>query len=86
MIPKRAAMATKKSTSKTYTISEAAKKLGVTRQAVHDAIKRGLLEGDKGTFVQVVEIKRVVRGWRIPEDSLEAYRVSASHKQRGKKT
>ena len=71
---------------KTYTITEAAKKLGVTRQAVHDAIKKGLLDAEKGSFVQVVEIKRVTRGWSISEKSLEAYRVSGSHKQRGKKT
>ena len=79
-------MPTKKTTPTSYTITEAAKKLGVSRQAVHDAIKKGLLEGEKGSFVQVVEINRVMRGWRIPQKSLEAYEVSASHKQRGKKT
>ena len=78
-------MATKKVTPKSYTITEAAKKLGISRQAVHDAIKKGLLEGEKGTFVQIIEIERVMRGWRIPEKSLKAYEVSDSHKQRGKK-
>ena len=79
-------MASKKTPQKTYTITEAAKKLGISRQAVHDAIKKGLLEGEKGSSVQVVEIKRVIRGWHISEKSLAAYEVSASHKQRGKKT
>ncbi|HXF75906.1 MAG TPA: helix-turn-helix domain-containing protein [Methylomirabilota bacterium] len=73
---------------KTYTITEAAKKLGISRQAVHDAIKKGLLEAEKGKFVQVIEIKRTVRGWHIPAAELEAYRkrLSLSHQERGKKT
>jgi predicted DNA-binding protein YlxM (UPF0122 family) len=59
--------------------------LGISRQAVHDAIKKGFLDAQKGSFVQVIEIKRTIRGWSISEKSLEAYRVSLSHKQRGKK-
>jgi len=36
----------KKPTS--YTITEAAKKLGVKRQAIHEAIKKGRLEAERG--------------------------------------
>lgn len=72
-------MATKKKpTKKNYTITEAAKKLKISRQAVHDAIKRGLLEAEKGEIVQTV--------WLIPAKSLKAYRVSGVHQRVGKKT
>ena len=60
MVPTR--MDSEKTTQKTYTIPEAAKKLGSSRQAVHGALKKGLLEGEKGIFVQIVEIKPVMRG------------------------
>ena len=71
-----------------YTITEAARALGVTRQAVNLAIKRGDLEGQKGKITQVRTIKVTVRGWRIPVKSLEAYRsrLSELHQWVGKKT
>jgi excisionase family DNA binding protein len=62
---------------KTYTITEAAKRLGISRQAVHEAIKKGLLEAEQVEVVQSV--------WQIPAQSLKTYRVSQSHKQRGEK-
>lgn len=71
-----------------YTITEAAKELGITRQAVHGAIKRGLLEAQKGQITQVIQIrtvKRKLRGWLIPIKSLNAYRVSDLHQWVGKK-
>ncbi len=63
-----------------YTITEAAKELGVTRAAVHEAIKKGKLRATWGEFVQIAE------GWRITPESLHDYEVSLSHQERGKKT
>lgn len=63
-----------------YTITQAAKELGVTRAAVHEAIKKGKLKATWGEFAQVAE------GWRITPGSLHDYEVSVSHQERGKKT
>lgn len=63
-----------------FTITEAARKLRVTRAAVHEAIKRGKLNATWGKFIQVTE------GWRISPGSLHDYEVSISHQERGKKT
>lgn len=60
-----------------YTITEAAKKLKISRQGVHKAINKGLLKARMGEVVQKV--------WLIPADSIDAYQVSVSHKERGKK-
>lgn len=60
-----------------YTITEAAKRLKVSRQAVHLAIKKGALKARAKKVVEVV--------WLIPADSLESYRVSALHQSAGKK-
>ncbi|MGH7844513.1 MAG: helix-turn-helix domain-containing protein [Candidatus Binatia bacterium] len=79
-------MPTKKPTKKTYTITEAAKKLGVKRQAVHEAIKKGLLEAERGEIVQTRVVKVTVSGWKISAKSLDAYRVSDPHQKAGKKT
>lgn len=68
-----------KPTKNTYTISEASKKLKISRQAVHEAIQKGLLKAEQGDIVQVT------RGWLITADSIKAYKPSKSHKQRGKK-
>ena len=58
-------MPTKK---KTYTITEAAKRLGISRQAVHEAITKGLLKARQG--------KIITFGWLIPEDALTKYKAS----------
>jgi len=49
----------KKATS--YTITEAAKKLGVKRQAIHEAIKKGRLEAERGkiTHTRVVKLAKI---------------------------
>lgn len=67
--------------SVTYTISQAARKLGISRAAVHLAIKRGRLEGQWGQVVRLVKTKAL----RISAASLAAYRVSLTHKQAGEK-
>lgn len=71
--------------SKTYTITEAAKKLGVTRAAVHAAIREKRLKAKKGSFEVERVIKRKVKGWCIEERDLREYQVSAQHQDAGKK-
>jgi predicted DNA-binding protein (UPF0251 family) len=66
------------------TLSEAAKKLGISRQAVHEAIRRGLLEAHKAKITKT--IVQVAQGWVIEPDALLKYQVSQSHIIRGKKT
>lgn len=65
-----------------FTITEAARQLGVTRASVFEAIKTGRLEADWGETVQVIRRK----AWKIPADVLEKYRVSLAHQRAGKKT
>jgi excisionase family DNA binding protein len=67
-------------TKKSYTVTEAAKKLGVSRAAVHKAITENRLEADWGETVQVV------RTLVISAKSLKAYKVDSSRQERGKKT
>lgn len=63
-----------------FTVAEAAKHLRISRQAVNNAVQSGRLKSEIGeiTFVQKVRL--------IPASALKDYRVSLSHKQRGKKT
>lgn len=63
---------------KSYTITETAQRLGITREAVFGAIKAGKL---KATLEKVI-----TRIWKIDPKSIEAYMVSVSHKERGKKS
>ena len=70
---------------KAYTITEAAKKLGVSRQAVHEAIHKKQLKAKRGKIVQTRIVKTTVVGWTIDPESLEDYRVSALHQTAGKK-
>ncbi len=72
---------TKKPTA--YTLSEAAAKLGISRQAVHEAIRKGLLDAHKGKITKTFVY--VSRGWVISDKSLKKYQVSDSHVTRGKK-
>ena len=65
-----------------FTITEAAKKLGISRQAVHKAIGKRQLKAKRGTFTETV----IRRGWVISADALKQYEVSLSHQERGKKT
>lgn len=65
-----------------FTITEAAKKLGVTRAAVHEAIKKGRLDAKWGETVQVIRKRSLL----ISAADLKNYRVDASHQDRGKKT
>jgi predicted DNA-binding protein (UPF0251 family) len=65
---------------KSYTITEAAAILKISRAAVHEAIKMKRLKAKQGWVV-----KRT-RAWRIDPKSLKAYRVSAKRQAAGKKT
>jgi excisionase family DNA binding protein len=73
-------MPTKKTTPQSYTITQAAKKLGVSRAAVHKAIKDNRLEATWGESVQIV------RALLISSESLKSYKVDSSRQERGKKT
>jgi len=66
-----------------YTITEAAKELGITRAAVHRAIKRGRLEAERGEIIKFVRTK--TKGWKISQPSLNSYRVSLLHQWVGEK-
>ena len=75
-------MARKKTTQKSYTVNEAAKKLGVTRAAIHQAIKDGRLDFEWGEAVHIIRKKARL----IPAEALKHYQVDLSHQDRGKKT
>jgi len=62
---------------KTYTITEAAKKKGVTRAAIHAAIKAGRLPAKWGN--------QIVKVLQIPADALDAFQVDHQQKTRGRK-
>jgi len=62
-----------------YTLTEAAKKLKISRQAVLLAIKQGKIKG------RLVTVRIPTRTWRISVKGVESYKVSASHKKRGLK-
>jgi hypothetical protein len=68
-----------------FTITEAAKKLGVTRQAVHDAIRKKQLKAKRGKIVQIKTVKTTIVGWQISPESLKEYEVSRLHQDAGKK-
>jgi excisionase family DNA binding protein len=61
-----------------YTITEAAKKLGVTRQTIHEAIKNDRLKGEKTKTVRTV----TATVYLIPESSLRDYQKLYSRKSR----
>ena len=62
-----------------FTITETAKKLGVSRQTVHEAISKGRLEAEKGEVTQTVKV------WLVPESALKNYQRLYSRKHRTKK-
>ncbi|HWO42913.1 MAG TPA: helix-turn-helix domain-containing protein [Candidatus Eisenbacteria bacterium] len=64
-----------------FTISEAAKKLRVTRAAIHQAIRKGKLEAHWGIVTQVIEKPAL----QIVAEDLAQYRVDLSRQERGKK-
>jgi hypothetical protein len=68
---------------RSYTITEAAKQLGITRAAVHRAIKQGRLEAERGEIIRTITTR--TRGWKISPKSLTDYRVSLLHQWVGKK-
>jgi|GEM_PF-1305649 len=62
-----------------YTISEASKHLGISRESVFEAIKKGRLKAR----LKTVKIPRKL--WLIFPESVETYVVSPSHQERGLK-
>lgn len=73
---RRRAMKKGKSDKK-LTLTEASKKLGLTRQTLHRAIQKGLIDAEKKEVVQEV--------WLISESSLANYQKLYSRKRPGKK-
>ena len=71
---------------KTFTITQAAKTLKISRAAVHQAIQEGRLRARLGKVVQTKVVKTVIEAWTIDAKSLKDYRVSAAHQIAGKKT
>ncbi len=57
-------------------VIEAARRLGITREAVYLAIGSGRLEAKQTPVVRKV--------WRIEPASLAGFKVSASHQKRGR--
>jgi predicted DNA-binding protein (UPF0251 family) len=72
-------MPTKKSSPKQYTITEAANRLGITRAAVHDAIRKKRIRATWG------DVEVTIRALLISGDDLKKYRVDLSRQERGKK-
>ena len=62
--------------SKTLSVIEAAKMLGISRQAVHAAIVRG----DMKARAKVV--RKIV--YRIPLEAVESYKVNRTNQKSGK--
>jgi excisionase family DNA binding protein len=65
-------------TNKSYTITEAAKYLGISRAAVHLAIKKGRLNAHEGEVT--------MRALLIDSKDLKAYQVNSTRQRSGKKS
>jgi predicted DNA-binding protein YlxM (UPF0122 family) len=70
---------------KFYSITEAAKLLGVSRQSVHLAIKRKILKATPGKIEVTRIVKTEMRGLRISEKELHKYRPDSMQQWLGKK-
>ena len=75
----------KKKTEKFFNISEAARRLGISRAAIHRAIKEKRLPAKKGVFITTRIVKTRQRGWQISESALADYKTSDFHVWAGKK-
>lgn len=70
---------------KFYSVSEFAKLLGVSRQSIHNAIKRGILEASEGDIETVRLVKTKQRGLRISERELKKYHPDETRQWVGRK-
>lgn len=66
-------------------ISEAARLKGVSRAAIHNAIRDKRLPANKGVYTIEKVVKITRRGWRILAEDLEKYEISPLHVWIGKK-
>jgi len=65
---------------KTYlTMSEVTRKLKISRQAVLGALKTGRLKG------KLTTVKIPTKTWLISTESVNEFKVSRSHQERGQK-
>ena len=69
-----------------YTISEAAKYLGISTNAVRTAIKTKRLVATEGKYTVERIIRRTLTGDLITKKDLDKYHVSKRHVYAGKKT
>jgi predicted DNA-binding protein YlxM (UPF0122 family) len=75
-----------KNTTVHYTLTEAAKKLGISRAAVYKAIKKGSLVAKDRKVIQTKIVKTAIVVKTISEREIESYLVSSRHQDAGKKT
>ena len=71
---------------KVFTISQAAKELGISANAVRKAIKQKRLPATVGKYTVERTIRRTLTGHLITQKDLDKYRVSERHLYAGKKT
>jgi predicted DNA-binding transcriptional regulator AlpA len=71
--------------AKKFTITQAAKKLGISRAAIYRAIKEKRLAAKQGVFITSRVVKTRQRGWQISEKALTNYKISDFHVYAGKK-
>lgn len=69
-----------------FTISQAAKELGISTNAVRKAIKQKRLPATVGKYSVERVIRRTLTGPLITKRDLDKYRVSEQHRLAGKKT
>jgi len=72
-------------TKKLYTLTEAAKAIGISRNAFHKAIKQKRIKAKRGRFKVERIITRTITCWVIEATELKKYRVSDLHVWVGKK-
>lgn len=67
----------KRKNAEWLSVAEAARALGISREAIYKAIEEGRLKARQ----KVISRKE----WRVDPDSLESFQVSATHKKIGEK-
>ena len=72
--------------SKVFTISQAAKELGISANAVRKAIRQKRLPAAVGKYTVERTIRRTLTGYLITQRDLDKYSVSERHLYAGKKT
>jgi len=77
-------MVSSKKEKRYFSMTEASRELGMSRQAIHEAILQKRLKAKKGTFVVRRMVETKMKGWVIEEKDLRAFQVSERHQMAGK--